>query len=163
VRNATLDSLTHPARGTYALILRIDSGLNLQVGKLGAFYFHAGFYVYIGSAMGSGGLGGRLKHHLAPIRNPHWHVDYLRQAARLEEVWCVKSDRRREHAWASALLSVPGAAVPVPRFGASDCSCTSHLFHFVLSPPFHKFQAVMEGLFPCDGLMCRQDINDLRS
>jgi len=36
--------------------------------------------------------------------------------------------------WAQACLRLPGARIPLPRFGASDCACPSHLFHFDHQP-----------------------------
>lgn len=143
-----MDSLSRSGRGTYALVLRLDSHANRFIGKLGRFNFCPGYYVYVGSAMGSGGLVGRLKHHLTPTTKPHWHVDYLRQAARLEGIWFVESDARREHVWASTLLAMPGAAIPVPRFGASDCGCASHLFYFLSPPQLDVFQALLDERFP---------------
>lgn len=129
-----------PDKGTYTLILRLDAPANLTIGKLGAFDFPAGWYAYVGSAFGSGGLRGRLKHHLAPVRKPHWHIDYLRTAATVREVWCIASETRYEHTWAAALRAMPGATIPAPRFGASDCKCPSHLIHFAGHPDFEDFR-----------------------
>jgi Uri superfamily endonuclease len=161
VNNAPLDSLSRSGRGTYALLLRLDNPSSLLIGKLGAFDFRVGFYIYVGSAMGPGGIAGRLKHHLSPIRKPHWHVDYLRQAARVEEVWFVESDARREHAWSSVLLAMPGSAIPVPRFGASDCRCASHLFYFIKPPSLNVFQAMVDSPFPLNEPIRRQEIGVL--
>src|SRR5262245_33042445 len=116
--------------GTYILILHLPESRHIQIGKLGVFAMSAGFYGYVGSAFGSGGLAGRLNHHRRPAARPHWHIDYLRQAARLEAIWIQESDSRREHEWASILRLMPGMVIPIPRFGASDCSCPAHLFYF---------------------------------
>ena len=61
---------------------------------------------------------------------PHWHIDYLRLHATVEEVWLCHGRKRREHLWARFLSSVPGASVPMPGFGSSDCGCEAHLFFF---------------------------------
>jgi Uri superfamily endonuclease len=42
-------------------------------------------------------------------------------------VWYRADDTRHEHQWAAALLAAPDTTVPVPRFGASDCTCAAHL------------------------------------
>jgi Uri superfamily endonuclease len=118
-----------PDKGTYILILHLDEPTRLQIGRLGAFDFAPGWYAYVGSAFGPGGLRGRLKHHLAPVTKPHWHIDYLRAAAPVREVWYSASETRYEHRWADMLLAHPGATVPVPRFGASDCTCAAHLVY----------------------------------
>ncbi len=43
-------------RGSYALHLRLARSHVLQIGRLGRFAFPPGEYVYVGSAMGAGGL-----------------------------------------------------------------------------------------------------------
>ncbi len=45
-------------RGTYILMVRLDSPRTLRVGALGDLFFEAGTYIYAGSAMG--GLDQRL-------------------------------------------------------------------------------------------------------
>lgn len=126
---------TFPARaGTYVLILRLDADHMLPIGRLGTFTLRAGWYTYVGSAFGGGGLAGRLKHHLMPAPRPHWHIDYLRAAAPVIAVWWIADEHPYEHEWAAALQRSPGATIPIPRFGASDCRCPAHLFHFPASP-----------------------------
>ena len=94
-----LEGLTGP--GTYVLILHLAGGEVIRVGSLGSYAFPAGFYAYVGSACGPGGLAGRLRHHIAGGARPHWHVDHLRRAARLAEVWFIAQSLRREHGWAN--------------------------------------------------------------
>jgi Uri superfamily endonuclease len=150
VNNAPPDSLSHSGRGTYALIFRLDSQSNLLIGKLGRFDFRPGCYVYVGSAMGSGGLGSRLRHHLQPALRPHWHIDYLRRAARLDTVWALECAIRREHDWAALFLTMPGAVMAAPGFGASDCQCAAHLFYFTDAPPVNDFRIRVARSFPDD-------------
>lgn len=126
-------------KGTYILVLRLGRFTRLRIGKLGVFDFPAGYYAYVGSAFGSGGLRGRLKHHLAPAKKPHWHIDYLRQGAVVLEVWYIASETRHEHRWSDVLCSMTGAVVPVPRFGASDCRCAAHLARFPEKPMLEPF------------------------
>lgn len=136
-------------KGTYLLILRLDQDLaDLQVGRLGCFTFAAGYYLYVGSAFGSGGLLARLAYHRQRVKaHPHWHVDYLRAHARLVETWSVASAMRLERPWARALLATPGLSVPVPRFGASDTDSRSHLF-FTPQRPSTKLltEALLTGI-----------------
>lgn len=121
-------------KGTYVLHLYMDMSDELTIGKLGTFHLAAGWYAYVGSACGSGGLRGRLGHHLSVANRPHWHIDYLRQVATVVEIWYVVSPVRFEHQWAGVLQNLSGANIPVPRFGASDCDCLSHLFYFEAAP-----------------------------
>jgi len=51
-------------KGTYVLILSLDKVTQIEIGKLGTFLFKSGFYTYVGSAFGNGGLRNRLAHHL---------------------------------------------------------------------------------------------------
>ncbi|HEX2907697.1 MAG TPA: GIY-YIG nuclease family protein [Phototrophicaceae bacterium] len=150
------ESLAGLGRGTYVLILHLNDDRQIQVGKLGLFAIAAGFYAYVGSAFGTGGLSGRLKHHLTPAAHPHWHVDYLRQVATLESIWYSAAAARHEHEWAAFLAAMPGMVVAVPRFGASDCSCSSHLFYSREVPAWAEFQMRAQRLTPGDTLArCR--------
>ncbi len=38
--------------------------IRIQIGKLGQFKFKKGYYAYVGSAFGPGGLNSRIKHHI---------------------------------------------------------------------------------------------------
>ena len=137
-------------KGTYILILRLREAQDLRIGRLGEFRFQAGSYAYVGSAFGSGGLSGRLKHHLTPTDRPFWHIDYLGKVAHLDDIWFMESNRSREHEWAALLLELPGAMVPVSRFGASDCRCESHLVEFHQRPPIRLFRKLIRERYPKD-------------
>jgi Uri superfamily endonuclease len=66
--------------------------------------------------------------HLRGSSKPRWHIDYLRRIAFPIALW-LAPDTHLECAWAQHLLAQPGLSVIVPRFGASDCNCTTHLVH----------------------------------
>lgn len=103
----------------------------LSVGRLGTRRFARGWHVYAGSARG--GLRARLRHHLASARPTHWHVDALRHAGQLAELWVVLGTGRVECALAVALAALPGAA-RCAGFGSSDCRCPGHLVSFARRP-----------------------------
>lgn len=134
------------APGTYVLWLPLATLTTLTIGRLGRFEFPAGCYAYVGSAQGAGGLAGRLKHHLAQAARPHWHIDYLRAAAPVAEIWCCAGSEAREHDWAGALHQLPGAQIIAPRFGASDCRCPSHLLYFGAMPELAAFSERAGGV-----------------
>ena len=115
---------------------------------MGSLALRPGWYVYVGSAFGSGGVRARLAHHRKLAARPHWHIDYLRLHAALRRVWYTYDPRRREHEWASVLLQLPGAEAALSGFGASDCRCASHLFRFGRRPPVRAFQRHIRSLFP---------------
>lgn len=132
-------------KGSYVLVLALRQPLTLSVGRLGVFYFPAGPYAYTGSALGPGGLAARLAHHRHLSLSPRWHIDYLRLHADLCEVWSLASQERLECAWAGVLLSLPGARIIAPRFGASDCRCPAHLIHFNRPLRFSVFARRVAG------------------
>ncbi len=128
--------------GTYALILFCASNARIQIGRLGIMQLQRGYYVYLGSALGPGGLRARIAHHQKLSTRPHWHIDYLRAHTRLHSVWLNYDGRRREHEWARATQKLNGATIPLPGFGASDCSCLSHVYFFKGRPRRINFQAM---------------------
>ncbi len=124
-------------RGTYALLIPLEVGLRLRIGRLGVRALAPGCYVYVGSALG--GLSSRLKHHLGSKNRLHWHIDYLLLEAKVTQVWYSLGPARLECTWNEALGSIPGANPSVPGFGASDCRCRSHLTRFQATPPLEIF------------------------
>lgn len=125
--------------GTYVLILRLLDVAIVDIGRLGRSQFPSGWYTYTGSARGPGGLAARVSRHLRFPKPLHWHVDHLRAVAQPVEVWYATGTRKRECVWAQALAGLPGASIPVSRFGASDCGCAAHLIHFVTPPDAAAF------------------------
>ncbi len=114
--------------GSYALWFTLAQPAEGHVGRLGWCVFPAGGYVYLGSALGPGGLRGRLGRHLRPVLRPHWHIDAFRAWAALSGVSYRCAPQRLECAWVGQLLA-QGAEVAVRGFGASDCTagCPAHL------------------------------------
>jgi len=86
-----------------------------------------GFYIYVGSAQGPGGIDARVTRHRRREKKLHWHIDYLRRHTALIETWTMAGTANREHDWAAALATQYESAYD--RFGASDCRCNSHLFY----------------------------------
>ena len=126
--------------GTYALILRATSRRIIRVGGLGRLAMQPGFYVYVGSALGSGGLKARVGHHLRPVKSPHWHIDYLRRETEGVAIWYAYGTVRQECAWANAFSSLKGSVIPLRGFGSSDCRCSAHLSFFDRMPLRHIFR-----------------------
>lgn len=134
-----LSCLTGMNTGTYVLILQLSHHRMIRIGKLGSFIFPAGYYAYIGSAFGPGGLSARIMRHLNTTKNFHWHIDYLRQYAQIREIWISQQNKKLEHLWASMVQNHSDSSVPVPGFGCTDCTCTTHLFHFDDLPSYQRF------------------------
>jgi Uri superfamily endonuclease len=120
------------APGTYLLLLSLAQPQRLAIGSLGVVDLPAGWYVYVGSALG--GLGPRLRRHARLEKRLHWHIDTLRAASTLVAIaWHVGADRL-ECTVARDVAAWPDATLPVQRFGSSDCRCRSHLVHFPACP-----------------------------
>lgn len=153
-----LDQLTSQP-GTYALLLPSDERRALQVGRLGSIKLDVGLYIYVGSALGAGGLRSRIQRHLRPRKKLHWHIDYLAQVIRPVSILWVYSDRRVEHAWARALSRASEAGIPIHGFGASDCRCLSHLLFFPGTPDMHRIRERLEGASPRDVALHRLELH----
>jgi Uri superfamily endonuclease len=126
------------------LLLRLDATQPIVVGALGELTFPQGWYLYVGSAQGPGGLRARLaRHRRRGDKRLHWHIDYVRAVAALVEVW-THAGERQECAWAAAAAVLPGANVVAPRFGASDCRCPAHLFHFTQRPTADDLECLVQ-------------------
>jgi Uri superfamily endonuclease len=140
------------AGGTYALLLRMDAPQTVRVGALGTFEFPPGWYLYVGSAHGPGGLAARTAYHQRTDKKRfHWHIDYLRAVAALAEVWSHTGPERLECPWAAAAAALPGATIVAPRFGASDCRCPSHLFYFTGQPERVEFERLINSRLATTG------------
>lgn len=127
--------------GTYALIFHALAPVCAQAGALGTLRFEPGWYIYVGSAFGPGGLRGRLAHHLHP-RPQRWHVDALKAVAPVHAIWFTTHPEKLEHRWAQVWMGLPGVQVPWDGFGASDCRCRAHLFF----SPREPLQSVFEEI-----------------
>ena len=127
------------APGTYVLVVWVEQDISLRIGSLGILPFKAGHYLYVGSALN--GLDARLARHQRCEKRTHWHIDYLLPHGEIREIWYRRGRERCECLWAQALAAMPGVEpFPAP-FGASDCSCPTHLFCSQTPPPIRSFQA----------------------
>jgi len=118
--------------GVYVLVFKLEAPLELQVGRLGRQTLPVGYLLYIGSAFGPGGLRARLARHLKSQKRIHWHIDALTSLVAPITYLYDASGSRLECQWAQHLAALPGAAIPVPGFGSSDCrsGCAAHLVAF---------------------------------
>jgi Uri superfamily endonuclease len=151
----TSSALTLSMPGTYALILACLKEKRLRIAKLGEIQLQPGYFVYVGSAFGPGGLAARLSHHRRLIVRPHWHIDYLRPATILSEIWLTYDPSSREHQWADLIAQIKHESIPLPGFGSTDCSCGSHLFFFRDRPSIQLFRRHIRARMPSHGKVVR--------
>jgi Uri superfamily endonuclease len=141
--------------GTYALILSSRVVRPLAIGRRGQLDVRRGFYVYVGSAFGPGGVRARVAHHQKLAVRPHWHIDYLRRVTQLEETWVTYDPVRREHQWAEMFGRLRGATIPLAGFGATDCACEAHLYFFRTRPVRSAFWNEVQSSLRSHGhLLC---------
>lgn len=133
-------------KGTYALVLYVAKSVTIEVGRLGQLAFQNGHYLYIGSAFGPGGLQARLKHHLKISQNPHWHIDYLRKAGAVVEIWWSINEESQEDQWVGFLESSHQFNCPHKGFGSSDSRSYSHLFFSKSRPSINVLEKRTRGL-----------------
>jgi len=145
--------------GSYALVFKCTVPFQVVTGKLGPIFISGGYWIYVGSAFGQGGLRARLTHHLKPSHRPHWHIDYIKSAMRLVEIWTTTDTAKREHDWAMVFSTLNGASRPIPGFGATDCMCRSHLIHLPRRPGFSNFKKQLRTAIPEHGPLVRFDLN----
>ncbi|MCX7667723.1 MAG: GIY-YIG nuclease family protein [Atribacterota bacterium] len=124
----------------YFLFIRLDNDSNIQVGKKGLYRFLRGFYVYVGKAQR--GILERLQRHLRQQKRKHWHIDFLLEVGKVEEI--VIFEGNEECFLATFLFQHPCIQHGVPGFGSSDCSCRSHLFYLGTAFSFEGFLPVLQ-------------------
>ncbi|EAZ89744.1 GIY-YIG nuclease family protein [Crocosphaera chwakensis] len=124
--------------GTYCLVFYCSILSQVTVGKLGIYQIVPGYYCYIGSAFGRGGLQSRIERHLKINKRHHWHLDYIRPY--LEPIeFCYTTDSiKREHQWSDLFLKEENSSIPINKFGSSDCHCSTHLFYYKVKPKLEK-------------------------
>ncbi|MHA1688127.1 MAG: GIY-YIG nuclease family protein [Promethearchaeota archaeon] len=122
-------------KGAYILIIHVGANITIDIGALGPIEFKRGFYAYVGSAMGERGsstLENRVLRHLLPsnVKKIHWHVDYLlaHEKTLIIRIYLIPSSEKLECMLAREIKKKSDFIIK--KFGSSDCSCESHLFHF---------------------------------
>lgn len=109
-------------KGSYVLIIKLDTDKKLIIGKLGEINFKSGYYSYIGSALKN--LEKRINRHLKKEKNKFWHIDHFLEFANVIDVFYTNDKLECEipKKFAKKLESIRN-------FGSSDCKCNSHLFY----------------------------------
>ncbi len=109
-----------------------------------------GYYFYIGSAFGPGGIRARVGRHLQHNKVLRWHIDYLRQKTHVVEIWVSYDNTALEKSWVENFSKCPDIEMPKHGFGASDSAAISHLFYSSEKPMNNK---ILE-LLPANNLQC---------
>ncbi|MEM0242976.1 MAG: GIY-YIG nuclease family protein [Candidatus Aenigmatarchaeota archaeon] len=123
-------------KGSYVLILKMESNQVLKIGKIGEIEFRRGFYSYVGSANGKNlGIDERLKRYFKLNKekkgNLRWHIDYLLVNNNVKIIDVVKT--KKEECELARIIEKISSDL-IPNFGCSDCNCESHLFFHFSNP-----------------------------
>lgn len=117
-------------KGIYLLKIRLEQPEELKIGTLSSHEFN-GEYLYVGSALGSGGFQRVIRHveiSRGSSEGGHWHVDHLTDVGKVVESWLIPTEEDLECLLAGKLQEEFDQ--PVKGFGSSDCNCYSHLFSY---------------------------------
>ena len=145
--------LPGPGKGTYVLLLFLERDKEILANRRrrsSPILFRAGYYAYVGSAYGPGGLRSRISRHLKKEKKCLWHIDHLRRVAVPVEVWVNVHERKREKIWADALILMKGSH-PVENFGnTDDRESRTHLCHFNSRPSIQAFKRLAREIEATD-------------
>ena len=126
-------------KGLYILVIFLSKSTLIKVGALGNIEFKKGYYLYVGSAMGSRGsttLLNRTIRHLkcSPSKKLHWHIDYFleNEYTEIVRIHLFPISIDLECNIANSLLFHSDNCIN--GFGCSDCVCKSHLLYFIELP-----------------------------
>lgn len=130
--------------GTYALILKNDCSFETRVGRWGTLHTEPGYYIYVGSAFGPGGIQARVKRHARAQKRLRWNIDYLTTKMPVIQSCYSESAKKLEHVWAQRLMEMTDL-FPINRFGCSDCRCDTHLFFTARMKTVKKIAARLDA------------------
>jgi Uri superfamily endonuclease len=114
-------------KGVYTVYFQLEEERGIECGALGEISFEPGTYVYTGSAMNS--LESRIHRHFHSQENKHWHIDYFSEVAEPESVFFIFTEDSSLECLMADYFAENGESFE--GFGASDCSCSSHLFRIL--------------------------------
>jgi Uri superfamily endonuclease len=121
----------------------------VKIGKEGMMHLRPGFYLYVGSALGPGGLKARLARHARDDKSYHWHIDYLAPHTHMVQIWYTVYARKIEHQVVDLIFSHLEVDIPLIGFGSSDCGCDAHLFYAPRRPSSKRVRQVI-GRMGCE-------------
>ncbi len=144
-------------KGIYVLILRMNTDNDIIVGKLGELKFRTGFYMYIGSALGTGGFKRVTRHFNVANGKNHarkWHIDHLLPHSQVIGAVLLPTDEALECTVAKEFVEISRG---IKGFGCTDCSCISHLF-FSRTNPENIAVNICNKITGIESIILRPDI-----
>ena len=119
-------------KGNYILVFHLEKRAKQYMHRFNVLDFGPGFYLYCGSAHGSGGIKSRIKRHQSRSSKKFWHIDFIKDRFHLREYWYQVSSEKNECVFSQFLANSKSGNIPIKGFGSSDCrnKCESHLIWF---------------------------------
>lgn len=121
-------AFTPDLKGTYILFMFLRDRIDVKI-RDRKVTINTGYYVYIGSAFGAGGLTSRLHRHLRKKKKRYWHIDQITTSefCEIQSIGII-IDRKIE-CEVSEKISKIDFIESINGFGNSDCnSCQSHFY-----------------------------------
>ena len=130
LRGAVIE-FTQELKGTYLLFLKINKPLRVEI-RNKEILLDSGFYIYVGSAYGEGGLSSRIHRHLRKEKKLHWHIDQITTKDSCQFHGVAAFPNEKSECELSNLISKFEKVKSIKNFGNSDCqkNCKSHFFYF---------------------------------
>jgi Uri superfamily endonuclease len=141
-RKEPLNNQSQKNSGSYIIVFKLNVAQEMQIGKLGNYFFESGYYLYAGSGLKN--LKQRVARHLSKDKALKWHIDYL--SVKCGVVWYkLFTDGKNYECVISSKLNNDNRFVsPVKGFGSSDCKCYSHLF---FTKEKHSWENLLKDLY----------------
>ncbi len=129
LRGAVIE-FTQEINGTYLLYLEITKPSRIEI-RNEEILLESGFYIYVGSAFGSGGLSSRIHRHLRKEKKLHWHIDQVTSKDICQFHGIAAFPNEKNECEIANFLSKTSKITPINNFGNSDCKkrCDSHFFY----------------------------------
>ena len=141
------------SQGSYILIVELRDKIQVIVGRR-MIDLEPGYYAYVGSAGGPGGLEARLSRHCRKEKKVFWHIDKLTtnpRATVLFAYYCIGVWGRTIEATLAKCLE--RELSPIPRFGSTDDKkARTHLFHAI------DIERIKKVSRECLKRVCRDEI-----
>ena len=131
ISTGPLIEFTYGLQGTYLIFLSVKKEIEFERRGTTSI-INRGFYIYVGSAFGAGGLSSRLHRHIRKRKGKHWHIDQITMHEDCNILGiAISINKRTECSMLQSLKNIDEFS-PVLGFGNSDCknNCQSHFLKF---------------------------------
>lgn len=122
-------NFTYESNGTYLLYLKVSEPITIRIPKQ-EITIDKGYYLYVGSAFGAGGLTSRIHRHLRRKKKNHWHIDQITMSKHCSMHGIAAFLNEKIECQIAQKLTDIEKVSYVENVGNSDCKnkCSSHLF-----------------------------------